>query len=105
MQSNSPNSPPWPGKLGMVGALALRRNYVVSFAVLAVGFLLLVSLLVSAGLAAAGKYAATYLPEGPLHIVSMLTSFTVGMALFAMTRRYRRLGGRLAGRVSHCAVL
>jgi hypothetical protein len=93
------------GQIGNGRALALRRNYVVSFAVLAVGFLLLVSLLVSAGLAAAGKYAATYLPEGPLHIVSMLTSFTVGMALFAMTRRYRRLGGRLAGRVSHCAVL
>src|SRR5205085_5704401 len=39
------------------------RNYVVSFAaVLALGFLLLVSLLVSTGLAAAGKCAATYLP-------------------------------------------
>ena len=51
---------------------------------LALGFLLLVSLLVSAGLAAAGKYAATYLPEGVLHIASMLISFVVVMALFAM---------------------
>ena len=61
------------------------RNYVLSFAaVLTLGFLLLVSLLVSAGLAAAGKYAATYLPEGALHVASMLISFVVVMALFAM---------------------
>ncbi len=53
-------------------------------AVLAFGFLLLVSLLVSAALAAAGKYAATYLPEGALHVVSMLISFVVVTALFAM---------------------
>jgi len=67
------------------GLWHFARNYVLSFAaVLAVGFLLLVSLLVSTGLAAAGKYAATYLPEGALHAVSMLTSFVVVMALFAM---------------------
>ena len=48
------------------------------------GFLLLVSLLVSAGLAAAGKYAATYVPEGLLHVASTLISFVVVMALFAM---------------------
>src|SRR4029079_5531314 len=40
--------------------------------------------LVSAGLAAVGKYAATYLPEGALHVASMLISFVVVMALFAM---------------------
>jgi membrane protein len=52
---------------------------VLSFAaVLTLGFLLLVSLLVSAGLAAAGKYAATYIPEGVLHIASMIVSFVVG---------------------------
>ena len=67
------------------GLWHFARNYVLSFAaVLAVGFLLLVSLLVSTGLAAAGKYAATYLPEGALHVVSMLTSFVVVTALFAM---------------------
>src|SRR5712672_470591 len=44
------------------GMWHFARNYVLSFAaVLALGFLLLVSLLVSAGLAAAGKYAATYI--------------------------------------------
>ena len=42
-------------------------NYVLSFAaVLALGFLLLVSLLVTAVLAAAGKFAAPYMHEGVL---------------------------------------
>jgi membrane protein len=59
-------------------------KYVLSFAaVIAPGFLL-VSLVVSAGRAAAGKYAATYLPEAALHAVSTLTSFVVVTALFAM---------------------
>jgi membrane protein len=53
-------------------------------AVLALGFLLLVSLLVTAGLAAAGKFIAPYLPEGILHIVSMVVSFAVVTVLFAM---------------------
>jgi membrane protein len=67
------------------GLWQFARNYVLSFAaVLTLGFLLLVSLIVSAGLAAAGKYVATYLPEGALHAVSMLISFVVVMALFAM---------------------
>ena len=67
------------------GLWHFARNYVLSFAaVLTLGFLLLVSLVVSAGLAAAGKYIDTYLPEGVLHVVSMLTSFVVVMALFSM---------------------
>jgi membrane protein len=67
------------------GIWHFARNYVLSFAaVLALGFLLLVSLVVSAGLAAAGKYVSTYLPEGALHIASMLISFGVVMVLFAM---------------------
>ena len=65
--------------------MALARNYVLSFAaVLTLGFLLLVSLVVSAGLAAAGKYASTHMPEGVLHLVSVLVSLGVVMALFAM---------------------
>jgi membrane protein len=61
------------------------RNYVVSLAaVLALGFLLLISLVVTTALAAAGKYFAPYLPEGILHIVSMLVSFAVVTLLFAM---------------------
>jgi membrane protein len=67
------------------GIWHFARNYVLSFAaVLALGFLLLVSLLVSAGVAAAGKYAATYLPEGLLHVASTSISFVVVMVLFAM---------------------
>jgi membrane protein len=66
------------------GLWHFARNYVLSFAaVLALGFLL-VSLLVTAALAAAGKFAAPYMPEGILHVVSMLVSFTVVTILFAM---------------------
>jgi membrane protein len=53
-------------------------------AVLALGFLLLVSLLVTATLAAAGKFAAPYIPEAVLHLVSTLVSFAVVTVLFAM---------------------
>jgi membrane protein len=61
------------------------RNYVLSFAaVLALGFVLLVSLLVTAALAAVGKFVAPYMPEGVLHIVSTLVSFAVVTVLFAM---------------------
>jgi membrane protein len=67
------------------GIWYFARNYVLSFAaVLALGFLLLVSLLVTAALAAAGKFAAPYIPEGILHVVSLLVSFTVVTGLFAM---------------------
>jgi membrane protein len=67
------------------GLWHFARSYVLSFAaVLALGFLLPVSLLVTAGLAAAGKFIAPYLPEGILHLVSMLASFAVVAVLFAM---------------------
>ena len=35
-------------------------------------------------MAAAGKHASAYLPEGVLHVVTMLVSFVVVMVLFAM---------------------
>jgi membrane protein len=67
------------------GLWHFARNYVLSFAaVLALGFLLLVSLLVTTAVAAAGKFAAPYMHEGVLHIVSLLLSFVVVMVLFAM---------------------
>jgi membrane protein len=67
------------------GVWGFLRTYVVSLAaVLALGFLLLVSLLITAVLAAAGKYASAYLSEGLLHIASILVSFLVITALFAM---------------------
>ena len=46
------------------GVWQFMRSYVVSLAaVLGLGFLLLVSLVVTAGLAAVGKYAAPYMQE------------------------------------------
>src|SRR5450759_5561847 len=54
------------------------RSYVVSFAgVLALGFLLLVSLLVTTTLAAIGKYASGYIDEWVLHLTSLVVSFAV----------------------------
>jgi membrane protein len=67
------------------GLWHFARSYVLSFAlVLAVGFLLLVSLLVTAALAAAGKFVAPYMPEGILQVASLLVSFAVVTVLFAM---------------------
>jgi membrane protein len=67
------------------GVWHFARNYVLSFAaVLALGFLLLVSLLVTAGLAAAGKFVSPYLPERILHVASILVSFAVISFLFTM---------------------
>jgi membrane protein len=61
------------------------RNYVVSFAaVLALGFLLLVSLLVTAGLAAFGKYAAPHVQEWLMHLITVLASVGTISLLFAM---------------------
>jgi membrane protein len=61
------------------------RSYVVSLAaVLALGFLLLVSLIVTAGLAAFGKYAAPHVQEWVLHLISILVSISVISLLFAV---------------------
>ena len=61
------------------------RNYVVSLAaVLALGFLLLASLLVTAGLAVFGKYAAPHVQEWLLHLVTTLASVGVISLLVAM---------------------
>jgi membrane protein len=60
-------------------------TYVLSLAgVLAVGFLLLVSLLLTAALAAVGKYISPYLPEATLQAAGFLASFAVISLLFAM---------------------
>lgn len=61
------------------------RSYVVSLAaVLALGFLLLVSLMVTTGLAAFSKYAAPHIAEWLLHLISSLVSLAVITPLFAM---------------------
>jgi membrane protein len=60
-------------------------TYLVSLAgVLSLGFLLLVSLLVSTVLAAGSKYLAPYLPETMLQIVSSAISLGIITLLFAM---------------------
>lgn len=67
------------------GVWHFLRNYVLSFAaVIAVGFLLLTSLLLTAGLAAIGKYYSSSLPEGLLQPLGFATSFLVISVLFAM---------------------
>jgi membrane protein len=67
------------------GLWAFVRSYLVSFAaIIALGFLLLVSLLVTAVLALTSKHAAPYLPEAMLHLVSTAVSFGVTTVLFAM---------------------
>jgi membrane protein len=70
-----------PGK----GLWRYVRTYVLSLAgVLAVGFLLLMSMLLTAALAASGKYLAPYLPEASLHLIGFAASFAVISFLFAM---------------------
>jgi membrane protein len=61
------------------------RNYIASLAaVFALGFLLMVSLLVTAGLAAFGKYATPHVQEWLLHLITVLASVGVISLLFAM---------------------
>jgi membrane protein len=72
-----------PGR-GVRGIVASR--FFAFALVIGVGFLLLVSLLLSAVLAAVGKYLGGYLPlsEGVLHLLTMAASFVVFTALFAL---------------------
>ena len=73
------------GEIPGHGIWHFMRSYVISLAaVLALGFLLLVSLIVTAGLAAFGKYAAPHIEEWLLHLISMLVSLSVISLLFAM---------------------
>lgn len=67
------------------GTWQFVRTYLVSLAgVLALGFLLLVSLLLSTAVSASGKYLSPHLPEAALHIVGSIISFGVITLLFAM---------------------
>jgi membrane protein len=73
------------GELPGNGIWHFLRSYIVSLAaVLALGFLLLISLLVTAALAAFGKYATPYVQEWILHLVTMLASVGIISLLFAM---------------------
>jgi len=65
------------------------RTYVLSLAaVIAVGFLLLVSLLLTAGIAALGKAYASNVPEGLLQPIGFAASFALGALLFALMFKY-----------------
>jgi len=67
------------------GVWRFVRSYILSLAgVLALGFLLLTSMLLTAALAAAGKYVAAYLPEATLQVAGFVASFAVISLLFAM---------------------
>lgn len=67
------------------GVWAFIRTYALSLAgVLAVGFLLLISMLMTAALAAVGKYFTAYLSVAPLQLVGFFLSLGIISLLFAM---------------------
>jgi membrane protein len=73
------DKPPGKGVWGFV------RSYVLSIAaVLALGFLLLISMLLTAGLAAFAKTFGTWIPESLLQSASFALSFVVISLLFAL---------------------
>ena len=67
------------------GVWGFARTYVLSFAgVLTLGFLLLVSMLLTTALSAAGKFIGGYLPEAIMQSAGFVASFVVIAMLFAM---------------------
>jgi membrane protein len=73
------------------------RTYLVSLAgVLGVGFLLLVSMLLSTALAAVGKFVAPLLPEFVFQLLEFAVSFVVITLLFAMMFKWLRMRSRVA---------
>jgi len=81
---------PPPQQKGLQTLLGLARERLFSFAlVVATGFLLVVSLVVNAGVAAFGRFAATLLPasEGTLQAVNAILSFAAITFLFAAIYR------------------
>jgi membrane protein len=67
------------------GIWSFVRTYAISLAgVLSLGFLLLISLLITTALSAMGNALAPYLPEAVFQLASFLVSFAVISVLFAM---------------------
>jgi membrane protein len=67
------------------GLWGFVREYVLSFAaVLAMGFLLLISMLLTAALAAVGKFMGGGLPEPLMQALGFVVSFLVTSAMFAL---------------------
>jgi membrane protein len=66
------------------GMWGFVRTYAVSFAgVVSLGFLLLISLILSAILSAAGSLVQTFMPEIAMQLLATIVSFFVTTALFA----------------------
>lgn len=79
-----------PGAFGLRAVVDLLVSRFLSFVmVLGVGFLLLVSLVVNASVAAAGAYFTSYLPVGEpvLQLLNFAASFVVTAILFALLYR------------------
>ncbi len=71
------------------GLWALARSYLLAVAIVAsVGFLLCVSLLITAAVAALGSSAAMLVPEAALHVVVLAISFAVTSGVFALMFRW-----------------
>jgi membrane protein len=67
------------------GVWQFLRSYVVSLAaIVALGFLLLTSMIITAAVAAFAHFASAYVQEWVLHLVSTVVSFSVVSVLFAM---------------------
>jgi membrane protein len=80
-----------PQLIGLKKISGFLKERLFSFAlVFAVGFLLLVSLAISAWIAAVGAYYAAFLPvsEALLHLVNLVVSFFVVTALFAAIYKF-----------------
>jgi membrane protein len=71
------------------GLMSVARSYLLAVAIVAsVGFLLCVSLLVTAAVAALGASAAAFIPEAALHLVVLAISFAVTSGVFALMFRW-----------------
>ncbi|HJS07143.1 MAG TPA: YihY/virulence factor BrkB family protein [Pirellulales bacterium] len=71
--------------LAAKGLWGFARNYVLSFAgVLSLGFLLLISMLLTTALSAASRYLGTFFPEVALQAAGSAASFFVIAFLFAL---------------------
>jgi membrane protein len=66
----------------------VRQRFLSFGMVLGIGFLLLVSLVVSTWLAAAGEYLGTFISEPALHVINLLISFAVTTGLFALIFKF-----------------
>ena len=71
------------------GIWGFIREYVLSLAgLLAFAFLLLISMLLAAGIAAMGKFVGGGLPEGVMHVVQFIVSFLTTAATFALLFKF-----------------